>query len=153
MVGAEDLVEEVLKGRLDFERVIATPDVLPLMAKAARTLGPKGLMPNPKRGTVTKEITEAVKRAKGGEVEFRADTKAGLVHATIGRAEFSNEHLRNNALTLMCVPPARPAPCMLLRAYPSPTDLLADHLHALALDCTGRLLAQGCRARAAAGEI
>ena len=153
VVGAEDLVEEVLKGRLDFERVIATPDVLPLMAKAARTLGPKGLMPNPKRGTVTKEITEAVKRAKGGEVEFRADTKAGLVHATIGRAEFSNEHLRNNALTLMCVPPARLAPCMLLRAYPSPTDLLADHLHALALDCTGRLLAQGCRARAAAGEI
>eukprot|EP00322_Chrysochromulina_rotalis_P012411 CAMPEP_0115848254 /NCGR_PEP_ID=MMETSP0287-20121206/10824_1 /TAXON_ID=412157 /ORGANISM="Chrysochromulina rotalis, Strain UIO044" /LENGTH=247 /DNA_ID=CAMNT_0003302155 /DNA_START=179 /DNA_END=922 /DNA_ORIENTATION=- len=100
VVGAEELVEEVLKGRLDFERVLAAPDVLPVMAKAARTLGPKGLMPNPKRGTVTTEITAAVQRAKGGEVEFRAQ-KTGIVLSSIGRVTFSNEHLRNNALTLM----------------------------------------------------
>jgi len=100
VVGAEELVEEVVRGRLDFEKVLATPDVLPALAKAARTLGPKGLMPNPKRGTVTTEIGDAVVRAKGGEVDFRAQ-RTGIVLASIGRVEFANEHLRNNALTFL----------------------------------------------------
>jgi len=100
VVGAEELIEEVIKGRLDFERVLATPDVLPAMAKAARTLGPKGLMPNAKRGTVTTEIMEAVQRAKGGEVEFRAQ-KTGIVLSSIGRVEFTDAHLRDNALALL----------------------------------------------------
>jgi large subunit ribosomal protein L1 len=110
VVGAEDLINEVLKGRLDFERVIAAPDVLPALAKAARTLGPKGLMPNPKRGTVTVEIADAVKRAKGGEVEFRANKEGGILHSTIGRMDFPREHLRANALVLLCAPPPLPAP-------------------------------------------
>ena len=100
VIGAEDLVEEVLKGRLDFERCLATPEVLPALARAARTLGPKGLMPNPKRGTVTTEVGEAVRRAKGGEVEFRAD-KFGLVHSSVGRATFSHDQLCDNTLEML----------------------------------------------------
>lgn len=100
MVGAEDLVDEVIKGRLDFERCLSTPDVLPALARAARTLGPKGLMPNPKRGTVTNEIADAVRRAKGGEVEFRAQ-KTGVVLSSVGRAGFPREHLRDNTLELL----------------------------------------------------
>jgi len=100
VIGAEDLVDEVLKGRLDFERCLATPDVLPALAKAARTLGPKGLMPNPKRGTVTTDIADAVRRAKGGEIEFRGN-KQGIVHASVGRVSFPSEHLRENALSFM----------------------------------------------------
>jgi len=100
VVGAEELVDEVLKGRLDFERCLATPDVLPALAKAARMLGPKGLMPNPKRGSVTTDIGEAVRRAKGGEVEFRAQ-KQGIVHASVGRAHFAADKLRDNALVFI----------------------------------------------------
>ena len=100
MVGAEELVNEVLGGRLDFERCFATPDLLPALAKAARTLGPKGLMPNPKRGTVTREIGEAVRRAKGGEVAFRAN-KSAVVHASIGRLSFPTSHLRDNTLEML----------------------------------------------------
>lgn len=101
VVGAEDLVDDVLNGRLDFERVLAAPDVLPALAKAARTLGPKGLMPNPKRGTVTTALADAIRRAKGGEVEFRAQ-KQGIVHASIGRVNFPDAHLLGNALSLLC---------------------------------------------------
>lgn len=100
VVGGEELVQEVLKGRLDFDRVLATPDLVPSLARAARALGPKGLMPNPKRGTVTTAIAEAVQLAKGGEVQFRAQ-KAGIVHSTIGRIDFSDEALRNNAITIL----------------------------------------------------
>ena len=101
VVGAEDLVEEVLRGRLDFERVLAAPDVMVALAKIARTLGPKGLMPNPKRGTVTVRLADAVRRAKAGEVEFRAQ-KTGIVHASIGRVAFEHAQLRDNALAFLC---------------------------------------------------
>lgn len=102
VVGAEDLVDEVLKGRLDFDRCLATPDVMPALAKAARTLGPKGLMPNPKRGSVCsgKDLGAAVQRAKGGEVPFKQQ-KTGVVHATIGRASFTPMQLRENASAML----------------------------------------------------
>ena len=99
-VGAEDLVAEVLAGRLDFDRVLATPDALPALAKAARVLGPKGLMPNPKRGTVITDVADAVRRAKGGEMEFRANPQ-GLVLGGIGRASFAGNILRDNALAFV----------------------------------------------------
>lgn len=98
IVGAEELVDEVIKGRLDFERCLATPEMMPVLAKAARVLGPKGLMPNMKRGSATTDIADAVRRAKGGEVEFRAQ-KTGVVLSSIGRATFPADKLRDNALT------------------------------------------------------
>ena len=98
IVGAEALVEEVLKGEINFERCFATPDVMPLLARAARTLGPKGLMPNPKRGTVTLDVAEAVTRAKGGEVTFRAN-KTGIVNFGIGKLNMSYEALSENFMT------------------------------------------------------
>ena len=97
IIGTEDLIEEVIRGRLDFDRCLATPEMMPALAKAARTLGPKGLMPNAKRGSATMEIGDAVRRAKGGEVEFRAQ-KTGVVLSSIGRVTFPREHLRENAL-------------------------------------------------------
>ena len=97
IVGSEDLIDEVIRGRLDFERCLATPEMMPALARAARTLGPKGLMPNAKRGSATMEIGDAVRRAKGGEVEFRAQ-KTGVVLSSIGRVHFPNAHLRENAL-------------------------------------------------------
>ena len=90
-----------MRGRLDFERCLATPDMMPALAKAARVLGPKGLMPNVKRGSATTDIGDAVRRAKGGEVEFRAQ-KTGVVHSSIGRVAFPREHLRDNALAWLC---------------------------------------------------
>ena len=102
VVGAQELVDEVIRGRIDFERCIATPDMMPALAKAARVLGPKGLMPNPKRGSVTTEVAEAVERAKGGEVIFKAQ-KMGVVHATIGRVSFSREQLAENCEAMLRV--------------------------------------------------
>ena len=102
IVGAEDLVAEIVDGRLDFDRCLATPDMMPALAKAARMLGPKGLMPNPKRGSVTKEVAEAVRLAKAGQVEFRMN-KEGVVHAPIGKASFTHNILRDNILDLVCV--------------------------------------------------
>lgn len=108
VVGAEDLVEEVLKGRLDFERVLATPDTLPALARAARVLGPKGLMPNPKRGTVVTDIAEAIQRSKAGEVEFRAQL-AGLVMVGVGKVSFGTKKLTDNLLAALdAVLSARP---------------------------------------------
>lgn len=108
IVGAEELVEEVIRGRLDFERCLAAPDMMPTLAKAARVLGPKGLMPNVKRGSATTDIGDAVRRAKGGEVEFRAQ-KTGVVHSSIGRVQFPHDHLRDNALAWLYAR-ARPGP-------------------------------------------
>jgi large subunit ribosomal protein L1 len=95
VVGAEDLFEKVNKGEIDFERCIATPDMMPLVGRLGKVLGPRGMMPNPKVGTVTMDITNAVKGAKGGSVEFRVE-KAGIVQAGIGKASFSEAQLVQN---------------------------------------------------------
>ena len=95
VVGAEDLVEKVQKGEIDFDRCIATPDLMPLVGRLGKVLGPRGLMPNPKVGTVTNDITAAVAGAKGGAVEFRVE-KAGIIHAGVGKASFSETALVEN---------------------------------------------------------
>ncbi len=95
VVGAEDLMEAVQGGQIDFDRVIATPDMMGVVGRLGKVLGPKGLMPNPKLGTVTMNVAEAVKAAKGGQVEFRAE-KAGIVHSGIGKASFTQADLRAN---------------------------------------------------------
>ena len=100
IVGAEDLVAEVLAGKLDFDRVIATPDMMPLVGRLGKVLGPRGLMPNPKVGTVTPDVATAVKNAKAGQVQFRVD-KAGIVHGTIGRRSFDTDKLVGNLRALI----------------------------------------------------
>jgi len=95
IVGAEDLAEKVQAGQIDFDRCIATPDMMGVVGKLGKVLGPRGLMPNPKLGTVTNDVAEALKAAKGGQVEFRAE-KAGLIHAGIGKASFSKEAIIDN---------------------------------------------------------
>ena len=95
LVGAEDLMETVQGGTIDFDRCIATPDMMPLVGRLGKVLGPRNLMPNPKVGTVTTDIAEAVKAAKGGAVEFRVE-KAGIVHAGVGKASFSEEQMTGN---------------------------------------------------------
>ena len=96
VVGAEDLMEAVQNGQMDFERVIATPDMMAVVGRLGKVLGPRGLMPNPKLGTVTADVKGAVEAAKAGQVEFRVE-KAGIVHAGIGKASFSAEQLIDNA--------------------------------------------------------
>ena len=95
VVGAEDLVEIVQKGTIDFDRCIATPDMMPLVGRLGKVLGPRGMMPNPKVGTVTVDVAAAVKASKGGAVEFRVE-KAGIVHAGVGKASFSEQALVEN---------------------------------------------------------
>lgn len=95
IVGAEDLAEQVQKGKIDFDRCVATPDMMPLVGKLGKVLGPRNLMPNPKVGTVTADVTEAVKAAMGGSVEFRVE-KAGILHAGVGKASFSEAALVEN---------------------------------------------------------
>ena len=95
IVGAEDLAEKVQKGEIDFDRCISTPDMMSVVGRLGKVLGPRGLMPNPKLGTVTKNVAEAVKAAKGGQVEFRVE-KAGVIHAGIGKASFSEQALSEN---------------------------------------------------------
>ncbi len=99
-VGGEDLIDKIAGGWLEFDRVIATPDMMPKMSKVARVLGPKGLMPNPKLGTVTNNVAEAVSTAKSGQVEYRPE-KQGIVHAGIGKMSFKNEQLVDNANALI----------------------------------------------------
>ncbi|HZR73565.1 50S ribosomal protein L1 [Bradyrhizobium sp.] len=99
VVGAEDLVEKVQAGNIDFDRCIATPDMMPLVGRLGKVLGPRGMMPNPKVGTVTMDVTSAVKGAKGGSVEFRVE-KAGIVQAGIGKASFSEDKLVENVRAL-----------------------------------------------------
>jgi large subunit ribosomal protein L1 len=94
-VGAEDLLEDMQAGNLDYGRVIATPDMMGLVGRLGKVLGPKGLMPNPKLGTVTPNVGEAVKAAKGGQIEFRVE-KAGIIHAGLGKLSFGEEKLRQN---------------------------------------------------------
>jgi large subunit ribosomal protein L1 len=95
VVGAEDLLEIVQGGKVDFDRCIATPDMMGLVGRLGKILGPKGMMPNPKLGTVTMNVGEAVKAAKGGQVEYRVE-KAGIIHSGIGKASFTAEDLRAN---------------------------------------------------------
>lgn len=95
IVGAEDLVEEIKSGKIDFDRCIATPDMMAMVGQVAKILGPKGLMPNPKLGTVTPDVEKAVKDAKGGAIEFRAE-KAGIVHAGVGKVSFDDKKLAEN---------------------------------------------------------
>jgi large subunit ribosomal protein L1 len=95
VVGAEDLLEIVQGGTIDFDRCIATPDMMGLVGRLGKVLGPKGLMPNPKLGTVTMNVAQAVKDAKGGQVEYRVE-KAGIIHSGIGKASFPAEDLRAN---------------------------------------------------------
>jgi large subunit ribosomal protein L1 len=94
-VGAEDLLEDMQAGNLDYGRVIATPDLMGLVGRLGKVLGPKGLMPNPKLGTVTPNVAEAVKAAKGGQIEFRVE-KAGIIHAGIGKMSFSDDAIKAN---------------------------------------------------------
>jgi large subunit ribosomal protein L1 len=95
IVGAEDLAEKVNAGQIEFDRVIATPDMMGLVGRLGKVLGPRGLMPNPKLGTVTNDLAQAIKASKGGQVEFRAD-KAGLIHCGIGKASFSEAAIVEN---------------------------------------------------------
>ena len=95
VVGAEDLAEKVQAGQIDFDRAIATPDMMAVVGRLGKILGPRGLMPNPRLGTVTQNVAEAVQAAKGGQVEYRAD-KAGIVHAGVGKASFTEGALVDN---------------------------------------------------------
>jgi len=95
IVGAEDLVEQVQAGNINFDRAVATPDMMALVGRLGKILGPRGLMPNPRLGSVTQNVTEAVQAAKGGQVEFRAE-KAGIVHAGVGKASFTDDALVDN---------------------------------------------------------
>src|SRR5690348_7083734 len=109
VVGAEDLVEKVTAGNIDFDRCIATPDMMPLVGRLGKVLGPRGLMPNPKVGTVTMDVTSAVKGAKGGSVEFRVE-KAGIVQAGVGKASFAADKLVENVRALAdAIAKAKPA--------------------------------------------
>ncbi len=99
-VGAEDLVEKIQGGWLDFERAIATPDVMGLVGRMGKILGPRGLMPNPKTGTVTFDVGKAVREFKGGKIEFRVE-KAGIVHVPFGKASFPPQQLTENAMAIL----------------------------------------------------
>lgn len=100
LVGAEDLADKINAGEMGFDRVIATPDMMGVVGKLGKVLGPRGLMPNPKLGTVTQDVTAAVKAAKAGSIEFRAE-KAGIVHAGVGKASFSEEAIAANVKALV----------------------------------------------------
>ncbi len=109
IVGAEELVQEVQGGKIDFDRCIATPDMMPLVGRLGKVLGPRGLMPNPKVGTVTPDVTAAVNDAKGGAVQFRVE-KAGIVHAGVGKVSFSEEAILQNVKALVdAVQKAKPS--------------------------------------------
>ncbi|MCA1941685.1 MAG: 50S ribosomal protein L1 [Caenispirillum bisanense] len=100
LVGAEDLAEQIQAGQINFDRCIASPDMMGVVGRLGKVLGPRGLMPNPKLGTVTPNVADAVKAAKAGQVEFRVE-KAGIVHAGIGKASFSTEALKDNLAALL----------------------------------------------------
>jgi len=109
IVGAEDLMQEIQGGKMDFDRCIATPDMMAIVGRLGKVLGPRGLMPNPKVGTVTMDVAQAVQDAKGGQVQFRVE-KAGIVHAGVGKASFDAEKLVENIRALVdAVSRAKPA--------------------------------------------
>jgi large subunit ribosomal protein L1 len=100
LVGAEDLAEAIQKGEMNFDRCIATPDMMPIVGRLGKVLGPRGLMPNPKLGTVTPDVAGAVTAAKAGQVEYRSE-KAGIIHAGVGKASFSEDQILENVMTLV----------------------------------------------------
>jgi len=100
LVGSDELVNDILAGKINFDYCIATPDMMGVVGKVAKILGPKGLMPNPKLGTVTPDVTTAINKAKAGQVEFRAE-KAGIIHAAVGKTNFSEENLVENVKALI----------------------------------------------------
>ncbi|MHA6289671.1 50S ribosomal protein L1 [Maricaulis sp. CAU 1757] len=100
VVGAEDLMEQIQGGNINFDKVIATPDMMPIVGRLGKILGPRGMMPNPKVGTVTMDVTKAVENSKGGAVEFRVE-KAGIVHAGVGKASFTEKQLSENVHALL----------------------------------------------------
>lgn len=100
VVGADDLADKIQAGQIDFDRVIATPDMMPVVGKLGKILGPRGMMPNPKLGSVTQDVADAVKGAKGGQVEYRVE-KAGIIHAGVGKASFAEAALEENVRTLI----------------------------------------------------
>ncbi len=109
LVGDEDLAEKINKGEIEFDRCIATPDMMAVVGKLGKVLGPRGLMPNPKLGTVTPDVAEAVKAAKAGQIEFRAE-KTGIVHAGVGKASFSEDALAENiAAFVSAISKAKPS--------------------------------------------
>jgi len=109
IVGAEDLMEQIQGGNINFDKVIATPDMMPLVGRLGKVLGPRGMMPNPKVGTVTMNVTKAVEDSKGGAVEFRVE-KAGIIHAAIGKASFTEKALAENLRALVdAIMKAKPA--------------------------------------------
>ena len=109
IVGAEDLMEIVQSGKIDFDRCIATPDMMPIVGRLGKVLGPRNLMPNPKVGTVTMDVAQAVKDAKGGQVQFKVE-KAGVIHAGIGKASFDKDKLKQNVMAVVdAVAKAKPA--------------------------------------------
>lgn len=108
-VGADDLAEEILSGKMDFNRCVATPDMMGVVGRLGKVLGPRGLMPNPKLGTVTMDVAQAVKAAKGGQIEYRVE-KAGIVHVGVGKASFSVDQLSGNVKALLdAIVKARPS--------------------------------------------
>jgi large subunit ribosomal protein L1 len=109
VVGAEDLMEQIQGGNINFDKVIATPDMMPLVGRLGKILGPRGMMPNPKVGTVTMDVAKAVGASKGGAVEFRVE-KAGIVHAGVGKASFTEEQIAQNVRALIgAIVKAKPA--------------------------------------------
>ena len=109
IVGAEDLMAIVQSGKIDFDRCIATPDMMPIVGRLGKVLGPRNLMPNPKVGTVTMDVAQAVKDAKGGQVQFKVE-KAGVIHAGIGKASFDKDKLKQNVMAFVdAVAKAKPA--------------------------------------------
>src|SRR5690606_20320288 len=100
IVGENDLADDIMAGKINFDRLIATPDLMPLIGKLGKILGPKGLMPNPKLGTVTMDVTKAVSEAKAGSIEYRAE-KAGIIHNGIGKASMSEAQITENVKALI----------------------------------------------------
>lgn len=124
IVGADDLAERVQNGEMDFDRVIATPDMMAVVGRLGKILGPRGLMPNPKLGTVTNDVAKAVENAKGGEVQFRVE-KQGIVHAGVGKASFSEDQLGQNVAAFLDA---------ILRA--KPTGIKGAYLKRVAISST-----------------
>lgn len=135
LIGAEDLAEKIQAGQIDFDRCIATPDMMAIVGRLGKVLGPRGLMPNPKLGTVTADVTQAVKDAKGGQVQYRAE-KAGIVHAGIGKVSFSEAALIENVKALVGAI-ARAKPTGIKGSYIKKASLSSTMGPGIKLDLTG----------------